>query len=227
MKTRVYIIRHCEARGNVDRIFQGHTDADISENGQKQLERLHERFLSVSYDAIYSSPLLRAQKTAAAVNHLNLPLRMEKGLIEINGGVWEGKPWADMPSLFPEDARHWNLSPWDFAPENGEPMRHIYGRIYEAVTSIVRENAGKTVVAVSHGCAIRNLLCRMKGLPVEGLNEVEWCDNTAVSLLEFDENGNGKILLENDNSHLQQDGLSTIAKQNWWKKEYRESQIFS
>ena len=29
--TRIILIRHCEAEGNIKRVFQGHTDADISE----------------------------------------------------------------------------------------------------------------------------------------------------------------------------------------------------
>lgn len=36
--TRLYLVRHCEARGNADRVFQGSTDAEISERGALQLE---------------------------------------------------------------------------------------------------------------------------------------------------------------------------------------------
>lgn len=105
MKTKVIIIRHCEARGNVDRIFNGHYDSDITENGEKQLACLAERMEKVPFDVIYSSPLLRARKTAQAANAgKNLPIQIEDGLIEINGGVWEGKPWKSFPELFPADS---------------------------------------------------------------------------------------------------------------------------
>ena len=40
MVTKVTVIRHCEAEGNSKRVFQGHTNAAISENGQKQLDLL-------------------------------------------------------------------------------------------------------------------------------------------------------------------------------------------
>lgn len=62
-------------------------------------------------------------------------------------------------------------------------------------------------------------------LAIEKLNDVQWCDNTAVSVIEFDENRQGKLVLENDNSHLSQ-SLSTLAGQVWWRKEYREKMIF-
>ena len=48
--TKIYIVRHCEAIGNVKRIFQGSTDLDISETGAKQLEYLKKRFADIPLD---------------------------------------------------------------------------------------------------------------------------------------------------------------------------------
>lgn len=64
--TEIYIVRHAEAEGNTNRMFQGSVDTNISENGEKQLERLMKRALDFDVDKIYSSPLKRAQKTAEA-----------------------------------------------------------------------------------------------------------------------------------------------------------------
>ena len=91
--TTLYLVRHCEAEGNTARVFQGSIDRDISPNGQKQLDRLAERFRDVPLAAVYSSPLLRAYKTAQAVNRYHgLPIVTDDRLKEINGGVWEGLP---------------------------------------------------------------------------------------------------------------------------------------
>ena len=38
--TKIYIVRHCEAMGNLERKFQGLTDLDISDLGKKQLKAL-------------------------------------------------------------------------------------------------------------------------------------------------------------------------------------------
>ena len=224
--TRILLIRHCEAEGNIKRLFQGHTDADISENGERQLLRLAERCKNLPMDFLYSSPLIRARKTArAAGSHLGLPLKIDPGLIEINGGVWEGKPWSCFPKLYPEQARRWNLSPWEFHPEGGESMRALYERIWNAVTDLVRAHAGSTLGIVSHGCAIRNFLCRAHGYPIEALNEISWSDNTGLSIIDFDPALRPTIVLENDASHLS-DELSTLGKQTWWRPESRASMIF-
>ena len=224
--TRIVLIRHCEAEGNLNRVFQGHTDADISENGQLQLDCLSERCRDFSFDALYASPLRRAQKTArAAAKHHELPLQLDEHLMEINGGVWEGLPWKNLPDLYPEQARHWNLSPWDFHPDRGESMRALYNRIWNAVTTIAQRHTGQTVCVVSHGCAIRNFLCRAHGFPIERLNDVAWCDNTALSIIDFDDNSSPTLVLENDSAHLTGD-LSTLGKQSWWRPEARAAMFF-
>ena len=99
-------------------------------------------------------------------------------------------------------------------------MRQVYDRVWDAALSIVDQNRGKRVVCVSHGCALRNLLCRAMGKPIEELNTVDWCDNTAVSVLHFQEDGSVSVALQNDNSHLA-GGLSTFAEQTWHLPENR------
>lgn len=215
--TRIYLIRHAEAEGNIKRIFQGHTDADISENGENQLEKLSERCRNLSFSAIYSSPLKRTLKTAQAANRYHgLEIIKDAGLIEINGGHWEGVMWEKLPALYPEENFVWENAPWDFSPEGGETMREVYDRIWTAVTGIVRKHRNETVCIVSHGCAIRNFLCRAYGKPVEALNDIPWCDNTAVSIIDFDDLLRPTVVIANDASHLS-DELSTIQKQSWWK----------
>ena len=215
--TTIYLVRHCESRGNNDRIFQGHTDEEISENGRMQLEKLAERFRDIHLDAIYASPLKRAYRTAEAVNrYWQLPIHTDKRLMEINGGRWEELLWEVLPDRFPEKWADWCERPWLFAAEDGEPMQEVYSRMAEALTEIAANHPGETVVVASHGCAIRNALCWAAGRPIERLQETPWCDNTAVSVLEFNE-GRPVIRLANDCSHLNEE-LSSFSKQDWWRE---------
>ena len=124
--TRVILIRHCEAEGNVKQIFQGRTDAPITENGRQQLELLALRLRNTKIDVLYSSPLVRAYETAVAVNQYhNLPILQEQGLMELDGGEWEGVPWTDLPEKFPEMAEIWWKTPHEFVSERGESMRRL------------------------------------------------------------------------------------------------------
>ena len=58
--TRFIVVRHCEAQGNIRRVFNGITDGDITENGARQLDLLAARMAEEHFDVIYSSPLRRS-----------------------------------------------------------------------------------------------------------------------------------------------------------------------
>jgi broad specificity phosphatase PhoE len=215
--TRLYVVRHAEAEANKLRYFNGHIDGDVSENGQVQLERLKERCKAIDFDRVYSSPLLRAYKTAQAANaDHGLPIATLDGLKEIYGGRWEGECFDDIPSLFPEENRVWVEQPWLFAPQGGETMRQVYDRIWDTMLGIVKENIGLRVLVASHGCAIRNFICRAAGRPLEQLNDVEWFENTSISIVDFDEGLSPHVVCVNDASHLTLDTM-TLANQDWWK----------
>lgn len=212
--TKIYLVRHAEALGNVREFFQGRTDCEVSERGEKQLECLAEHFKNIPIEAIYSSPLKRTLSTAAAVNkYHDLPIQKYEGLIEINGGVWEGKPWADLPKLYPVEYGLWKNRMEEFYIEDGEKMTEVFDRMKSAMDRIAAENEGKTIAVVSHGCALRNFLCYAMGKPISALKDVGWSDNTAVSLVEY-ESGVPKIIFKNNNEHLP-DELSTLSRSRW------------
>lgn len=201
--TEIYIVRHCEAMGNVKRLFQGSSDFDISETGAKQLEYLKTRFKDIILDSVYTSPLIRARKTALAViGDRDLKPIDEKGLIELDGGIVEGKPFIETFNSIPGLADTWDNHPEDFAPEGGEKMRDAYERIWNTVKKIAAENAGKTVACTTHGGVTRCLLCRLLKGDITKLSEMPWSENTAVSLIRFDEDLNPQVVFCNDTSHL-------------------------
>lgn len=201
--TYIYLIRHCEAMGNLKRVFQGSTDCDISETGAKQLEYLKERFKNIRIDAVYSSPLIRARKTAeAAAFGKGLEIITRQNLTELCGGVVEGRPFQEAFNSIPGLADTWNNHPQDFAPEGGETMRNAYVRIYDEITELVRINRGKTVAAVSHGGVLRCLMCRVLYNDINRLKDVPWCENTAVTLLKIDDSDKIGVEFFNDYSHV-------------------------
>lgn len=211
--TTVYIVRHCEAYGNKARIFQGTTDCDITETGARQLESLAERFRTVPLDKVYTSPLIRAKKTAEAMNRYHAaPLVVEPGIIEIDGGEIEGISWVDFPKTKPVLEYNWSVEPHKFAPRGGESMKELYARVSKTLQRLVEENKGKTVALATHGCVIRNMMCYASGRPVEQLKEVKWADNTGVFLLQYEGDGLPEIKLFNDFSHLPEDCLPNASR---------------
>ncbi len=201
--TKIYFVRHCEATGNLNRTFQGSTDNDITDFGEKQLEKLSERFKNIPLDKIYTSPLIRAQKTALAIKgNRDIEIEVLNGIVELNGGIIENKPVDESFAKYPEYKDAWFNHPEDFAPQNGEPMRDAYKRIVKTFFELVGKHKGQTIACASHGGIIRCLECHILYNDITRLKDITIFDNTAILLLEIDDNGIITIKLTNDSSHL-------------------------
>ena len=50
--TRLYLIRHAEAEGNLYRLAHGHYDSLITERGYRQIAALRKRFADVPIEAV-------------------------------------------------------------------------------------------------------------------------------------------------------------------------------
>ena len=201
-QTRLYLVRHCQSTGNLRNIFQGQTDADVSAMGEKQLALLGLRFRDVPVDAVYSSPLRRALKTAEAVNaYHNLPITQLNDLMEVDVGELEGRKLDSVFEGHPALAARWNEAPQDCAFPGGESVAQVYGRAKSALSRILRENAGKTVVVASHGFLLRNMVCALLNGDLQALPSVHIGGNTSVSEFEVSEAG-VQVVRMNDLSHL-------------------------
>lgn len=217
--TKIYLIRHAEAEGNLYRRLHGWYDSLITENGYRQIAALQERFRDIQIDAVYSSDLFRTRTTASAIYKLKgLELNTRRALREIHVGDWEDVTFADVARKTPTEFKLFNENDPAFQYSGSETFQAVRDRVSEAILNIAKDNPGKAVAVFSHGVAIRNALAYFMGYSVDQVKEkVPHGDNTAVALLEV-ENGKAKVVYFNDNSHLS-DEISTFARQKWWRKQ--------
>lgn len=204
MVTTLYIVRHAQAKGNMARTFQGQINSDVSEAGEIQLSLLKKRFEKIPVDVIATSPLVRAKKTAEAILAAQPQAKflLRDDLMEINAGGFEGQKWDDLPRLFPEEFAVWRDDLPHFKAPNGESCAEVYDRMKRAAFDLVQTYQGKTIVLVSHGCAVKNLLCALSGLPILRIFEIPWVENTSVSQVCFDESMQPQVVWMNDTQHL-------------------------
>ena len=201
--TRVYLIRHAEAEGNLYRIAQGQDNSNLTDRGWRQVKALEKRFASITIDAIYASDLYRTCATASAVyKPKGLTLHRRKDLREICVGEWEQKTWGEIALTDEGQLENFSNHPDRWQVPGGEDPRAVLKRVLAAVEEIAPAHDGETIALVSHGYAIRLLLSKAQGIALEDLAQTPVGDNTAVSLLEY-ENGNLRLIFRDDNSHLQ------------------------
>ena len=200
--TRLILIRHCQSMGNLTKVFQGQTDFDISPLGEKQLELLALRLRNTAVDAIYASPLVRAWKTAEAIDRYHgLSIVPMDELKEIHIGDLAGRAPGKVFEGYPELAENWREHPERCVFPGGESTKDVYARAKAALEKLLCENAGKTVVVVSHGFLLRNMVCVLLGKPLEELAGVKIGGNTSVSEFLISEQGVEAVRLD-DSSHL-------------------------
>ena len=215
--TRLYLIRHAEAEGNLYRIAHGHYDSLITERGYKQIAALRDRFADIHVDAVYASDLFRTRTTARAIYEpKGLTLHTTPAFREVGIGVWEGHTWQELAMTEPEELHRFNRDMRQWHVEGGETVEGVLTRYIPALQRIAEEYDGKTVAVFSHGTALRLVLGTLQGLTMEEINQTRHADNTAVSMLEY-EKGQFRVIYRDDNSHLMASDLSTLARQAWWK----------
>jgi len=215
MKTRLVFVRHAEAEGNLIRQFHGWTNSEITEKGHVQAQLVAERLKNEKIDVIYSSSLKRTMQTAQYIADIKgLPIKTSDKLKEIFGGDWEGKRWDELPGIWPYENDTWENKPHLHVMPNGESMADFQKRLIEEVDRIIDNNEGRNICIVTHGTAIRTLMCHFFGCDLDHMLKVKWYDNTAVTILEH-EKGTFNVLTEGNADHLTRE-LSTLHNQEWW-----------
>jgi len=189
------LIRHGQTVHNVDGIAQGWNDSALSPLGERQVAALAQRVAAMEVDTIYSSTLNRALSTARPISNLtNHEITTLDDLREMNYGGWEGQSFLDVRKNDEETYRRW-IDDGDVPCPNGESHNDVRRRIQAAVASM----HGRSVVAVSHGTAIRIAATALLQLPI-GAARYFAQDNASVNI--FVRRGDRFVLkLWNDTSH--------------------------
>lgn len=220
MKTRLILVRHAQAEGNFLREFHGWTDSGITELGHQQAALAAKRLKEIRMDVLYSSTMKRALETARYISkEKELPILRTDQLKEINGGAWEGVKFDQLPQRWPKEHDTWENKPHLHQMPNGESVKEFQERLIKEMESIIAANPGKTICIVTHGTAIKSLMCYFQACDLAEMVKIPWYDNTSLTILEHEE-GRFTTLMEGDASHLGKE-FSTLQNQDWFE-EYLE-----
>ena len=218
--TKIYLIRHAEAEGNIYRRAHGHYNGLVTDRGYRQIERLKKRFENVNINAIYSSDLTRACETATALSQpRGLPINKNVMLREVCMGEWEDSSWGDIEYWHKDMNGNFEKDPERWSVNGSEPYKDVKARMISFITETAEHHHGETIAFFSHGFAIRSLMCLLEGFSSNETSKIPYFDNTAVTILTY-ENNKLKVEEKGCTSHLKKEH-STLEKQTWWREEHR------
>ena len=155
---RLLLIRHGQTPSNV--LGKLDTDAPgpgLTELGEEQAESVTDALDGRFPQAIFSSPLVRTQLTAAPLaEHLHLPITVLPGLREVEAGDLEDRSDPASVHLYLETCFAWAQGDQDRRMPGATDGHEFFARYDEAVAAIVHSAEGMRVAAAfSHGMAIR------------------------------------------------------------------------
>jgi alpha-ribazole phosphatase len=163
---RLWLVRHGATIWNAEGRFCGESDIPLSAQGEAQARWLSQRLSSVNVAAIYASDLLRARQTAEQIARQQVPLHFTALWRELDFGRWEGLTYSEIVALPANDLRFFNDS-LHFAPPGGESLTDLSQRVQQAFTTLVADaRESRDLVLVSHGGALRVLLCLLLHVPL-------------------------------------------------------------
>lgn len=155
MTVEIYIGRHGQNVDNVNGILNGHRDLPLTDVGRTQAVQLGEgiKEAGLHFDAVYSSPLIRALETAqiaAKTAGLPEPEVMDL-LIERDFGVMSGVAVDRVEELCAPDILKTDTITYMLSPEGAETFPQLIERGQKVLDTVRARHMEGKVLLVCHG----------------------------------------------------------------------------
>ncbi|HLR84883.1 MAG TPA: histidine phosphatase family protein [Nocardioidaceae bacterium] len=170
--TELWVVRHGETTWSADGRHTSRTDLALTAAGERDARDVRDRLHHVAFDAVLTSPRLRARRTAEIAGFADADV--DDDLVEWDYGEYEGVTTDEIRERVPG----WSL--WTHPTPGGESAAQVAARL-DRVIARVRTYPGR-VLAFSHGHALRSLAARWLAEPVAGGRHLR-LDTATVSVL--------------------------------------------
>jgi alpha-ribazole phosphatase len=197
-RLRLYLIRHGDVAPAGAGKLIGQTDVALSERGVEQAGRLAEKLSSVRLDAVYSSDLRRASRTAEIIaEHNQASAQPSADWREIDMGAWEGRTLSALNDEAPEQVASLFNDPASFEYPGGESFADFTTRIRGALDRLLQTHSNGEIALVTHGGVCRAIIGGVLGMPMRNwlrlaqgygcLNVITWYElHPMLELLNFE-----------------------------------------
>lgn len=219
IELELYFARHGQSCGNAglsnSEDLRDSQDPELTDTGKNQARLLGERFSALALDALFSSGLVRAISTAAAVAERQaqngagtveiLPILSESGMKE----EYEGIPLSELAERFPLARLSKDASPDGKLVISCLTDEENYKRAAEVCKYFrSRFKNGERILVVGHAAFGTSLLFALLGRSIEDVKfDPNFC-NTGLMKVIYYKQGTGpfgddiRLSFFNDTSHL-------------------------
>lgn len=188
-KLNILMIRHGMVSSEFRNRYVGHSDLDLSPEGQAEVlelsstlrEYVNAKKINFNLNNIHlilCSPLKRAIATKELLTLKAKEAEIVNELAEISFGKWELKSFQEIEKQYPEQLQSWLNDPGNFKFPEGESVLDFRARASK-VKKILEDEAvkedgnekgngngnGSNIVLIAHKGVIQHLICLFLGIP--------------------------------------------------------------
>jgi probable phosphoglycerate mutase len=202
LSKKLYLVRHGETEPNRLGIIQGSgLDASLNARGIRQANDFFLAYKHISFDAIYTSALIRTHQSVEQFLALGIHHEIRKDLNEISWGIKDGTRIDPQEQIvYNRMIQDWKAGLLDRSFDMGESPNQVAKRL-RTVIGEVNNSTAKTLLMCIHGRALRIFLCLLLSRPLSQMEDFLH-SNLCLYILVFD-GKSWKLELENDTQHLQ------------------------
>lgn len=159
---KLYIVRHGQTDGNVNKIMDGIRDIDLNDDGIQQAKVTRDTLNGTKFDLVYCSPLSRTKHTMEIINTKKVPVIFDDRVKERDCGEFTGKSFDSL-----DRDLYWNYFDKTIY-KKAESMEHLFNRVYSFLDEIKEKYKDKTILLVTHSGITKVINCYFNGIPKDG-----------------------------------------------------------
>ena len=174
------LVRHGQSIWNAANLFTGWTDVELSEKGFVEAKDAGEILSDMHLDLVFTSDLIRAQKTAEIILEGNLK---SENVQKITDFRLNERHYGDLQGMNKDDARKefgkeqvhiWRRS-YDVHPPGGESLRNVVERVKPYFENTIKKDLEdeKNILLSAHGNSLRALFLILNFYTTETISTAE------------------------------------------------------
>jgi len=159
----------------------GSRSLPLSEGGRQEVSDLASQLAGTPFRIIYTGHSRHCLESARILAHSGRRRRVRclDDLCEVDQGLWEGLPLAEIERCYARAYRAWLRDPEAVRPPEGETIAHAYQRVRQALARIARRHKGHTVAIVAPRLLRALIQCCLHGRGPEAVwdlyrTDVQW-----------------------------------------------------
>ncbi|WP_125704896.1 histidine phosphatase family protein [Lacticaseibacillus daqingensis] len=190
------VVRHSISVANHQDLISGaDSDVPLSAEGVAYAQKVRAAYDWDRFDAVYASPLQRAQKTAQILTADRPDIQLDARIEEMHFGEWEGLSADPIRTVHPDAFDYMGMFNENYAKyaPGAESYASVIARTAAFLADVEQAHPSDAVLVVCHGMTIRALMAAVLHAPVFSFGTVH---NVTLNQVHLDENDGFRPRLE-------------------------------